>query len=225
MTNAQPTPEEEVFLCADASPGDVINCWVCKKEFTVTGKNQRYCSHACYKIVAKSRAYQKKHPGVSYIPMSEPFPCRICGKGFIRKGTREKVCSPECWKNEALQTALQGKTHTPIDTLMRWNQYDYVTYTVNKKQYMHDVHRIVMEHKLGRELEDDEIVHHVNGDKWDNTPDNLELCLGFQPPRQRVFDILNYIEKLLMRYVTTHNKQIRRIIDKVSKALDANESA
>ena len=40
------------------------------------------------------------------------------------------------------------------------------------------IHRIVAENKIGRPLKVGEIVHHKNGNKKDNRPENLEVMLG-----------------------------------------------
>ena len=37
------------------------------------------------------------------------------------------------------------------------------------------MHRVVAEQMLGRELEKGEIVHHIDGDKWNNKPENLQV--------------------------------------------------
>lgn len=39
----------------------------------------------------------------------------------------------------------------------------------------HDYHRWIMEQKIGRKLDYNEIVHHINEDKSDNRIDNLEI--------------------------------------------------
>lgn len=37
------------------------------------------------------------------------------------------------------------------------------------------MHRVVAEQKIGRALLPGEVVHHKDGDKWNNNPDNLEV--------------------------------------------------
>lgn len=61
-------------------------------------------------------------------------------------------------------------------------------------------HRVVIERELGRPLLPNENVHHVNGVKTDNQPENLELWVTSQPKGQRVDDIVSWATEILTRY-------------------------
>lgn len=66
-------------------------------------------------------------------------------------------------------------------------------------RYMKE-HVLVMESILRRRLLPGENVHHKNGIRSDNRPENLELWVSNQPSGQRVEDLLRWAAEILALY-------------------------
>lgn len=80
----------------------------------------------------------------------------------------------------------------------------YKNYTVKNHPFLPDgvmaEHRYVMANMIGRPLMPHENVHHKNGLRHDNRPENLELWTVWQPPGQRVEDKIAWAVELLQTY-------------------------
>jgi HNH endonuclease len=61
-------------------------------------------------------------------------------------------------------------------------------------------HRHVMEQMIGRALLPHETVHHKNGQRDDNRPQNLELWSSRNPKGQRIADKIEFAHELLREY-------------------------
>lgn len=125
------------------------------------------------------------------------IPCSDCGDPI---DPRSRYCMP-CW----------GKRHTG-ESSARWTggrtRHKSSGYVLVKAPahpraradgYVRE-HILVIEQELGRFLLPGETVHHRNGVRDDNRPENLELWTSSQPSGQRVSDLLAWAHEILARY-------------------------
>lgn len=80
------------------------------------------------------------------------------------------------------------------------NTNGYVYEYVDGERQAQLQHRLVMERTLGRKLAKGESVHHRNGIRTDNRPENLELWVSWQPHGCRVSDLLAFAHEVIELY-------------------------
>lgn len=95
------------------------------------------------------------------------------------------------------------------------NRDGYLQVKIRGKRYF--LHRVAMEEILGRPLLPNETVHHRNGIRDDNRPENLELWVHQQPRGQRASDLVDFIvemypEQVLAKLLETWQKDPARRI-------------
>jgi len=114
--------------------------------------------------------------------------CDYCGIEFDKKGklrTRNFCCRKhlDLYNRQAMSEFNQ--TENPLNSTEGWTAERRAKWRARnlgkgenrtyKKVYGKHTHRVVAEMMLGRELFPDEVVHHKNGDKTDNRPENIEV--------------------------------------------------
>lgn len=147
-------------------------CPTCQQEFHPKYSRHltnKYCSRTCYQTA--KRVYKT---------------CETCGTSFYvthSKDAGRKYCSRQCYHPAERS---RGKIGTK-----RINAHGYVEVyvpghqAVDGRPYRYVAeHRLVMEAILGRPLASWENVHHLDGEKTNNHPSNLELWVVNQPPGQ-----------------------------------------
>ena len=120
--------------------------------------------------------YRKE--GISRSYQYSLFECPICLKQVerIRKdGLKAKACSHKCSRTGEQRGAYTEKV------FISGYYYIYKPEHPNaiKRGYVAE-HRLVAEKKIGRYLKHGEVVHHINENKLDNRPENLEVMTSYE---------------------------------------------
>jgi hypothetical protein len=144
--------------------------------------------------------------------------CWHCGKEFDSNVDR-KFCSRKCW-NEGWKGK---KTHA-------WAGGEYVSggrvfvhkdlvedefkCMCNTRGYVRRA-RLVMARKIGRALKGNEVVHHKNGDKKDDRPENLRLFESDnEHKKEHIVDIVRGEEVWCSKLTEDDVKEIKKCLER-----------
>lgn len=156
-------------------------CPQCKTLFKGSYAQQKYCSHECKNVASR---------------VLKTTICQHCSSVFERPhGKLRAYCSRSCAASarKVGKVANYSESELTTRTPGKWRStHGYEIVKIDGK--MKQVHRIAMEQKIGRKLLPSERVHHINGVRDDNRPENLELWISKgsskkDPAGQRLEDL------------------------------------
>ena len=185
----------------------MIACRQCEVEHEPS-QTKPFCSPECKaKFFDELRRLRERVScawcGLSFIRMFDPYQdycsarckgaslsrCKHCKQTFHRRRGRSRIyCSDECF-------SLMRKITKDGYALVRHRGHP----SARPGGWIFE-HRLVMEKHLDRYLLPHENVHHINGQRDDNRPENLELWNTSQPAGQRIPDKVQFAIEILRLY-------------------------
>ena len=186
---------------AAALSGGIKKCLQCSALFKPKYGEQRYCSHDCS---AQSMRADKF------------VTCQWCSTQFERPhGKPRAFCSRSCSmkaRNAGLAANYAVLNEKPAPAGFWLNHAGYVVAKIDGRQVLQ--HRLVMEQVLGRPLLPTERVHHKNGDRQDNRPENLELWTGVGSSKKDPHGV-RVVDKVLDLLDCLTDEERKRVLNKL----------
>jgi hypothetical protein len=187
-------------------PDVICDCQQCGKKFPVAAPNYdarvragyppHFCSRVCMGMSWRTKSRETRvcqH-------CREPYfyqPGRTTHGVERKRGTL--YCSKEC-QASAISAAAADPEFVGYTRGRRRDSNGYIVRRRADGGADAKEHILVMEQSLGRKLLKGEQVHHVNGQRADNRPRNLELWNTSQPAGQRVSDKIEFAKEILAEY-------------------------
>ena len=158
-------------------------CGFCSIEFPSKFDAQKYCSKRCGYEQRKVESSERNKAT-----------CLSCGIIFRKVRKASTYCSNECKNFGAAHWNWRDGRQVTSDGYVR-------CWTGPGRDAARPLeHRMVMESVLGRPLLGDETVHHLNGIRDDNRPENLQLWSSRHPSGQSIEDKIVWAVQLLELY-------------------------